>query len=1208
MTVRYTHLHLHSEYSLVDSTIRIKALVEACVRDGIAAVALTDDSNMFALVKFYKACTAAGIKPIGGCDLWISASDDPRPWRLTLLCQNRPGYLNLSRLVSRAWQHGQHGGRALVDSLWLEGGASDGLIALLGRDSEVARIARNQGVDAALAKLRPLTHLFPERLYLELTRCGREGEENWNTIALTLAAELNLPVLASNDVRFLKQDDFDAHEARVCINQGRVLADPKRPREYSNQQYLKTPEEMATLFADLPEALENAVELAKRCTLELEFGKYYLPDFPVPAGFDLNSYIRELSRQGLRERLKSAPLAGGQTLADYEARLERELDVIIEMGFPGYFLIVADFINWGKQHGIPVGPGRGSGAGSLVAWVLKITDLDPLQFNLLFERFLNPERVSMPDFDIDFCMDRRDEVIDYVAQKYGRDKVSQIITYGSMAAKAVLRDSGRVLSMPYGQVDRLAKMVPPRPLDLTLSDALGRSEKSKKETDRVVKEFCEAYEHDEEAQALIDLALKLENLTRNAGKHAGGVVIAPTPLTDFAPLYCEAGGGSVVTQYDKDDVEAVGLVKFDFLGLRTLTIIDWTVKAINARRAKERPLLSCGHLPLQAGEENMGQPVAASDSMGESPLDISKLPLDDPKSYELLKKAQTIAVFQLESSGMQRMLKDAKPDRFEDIIALVALYRPGPMDLIPSFVARKHGKEEVEYPDPRVERILKETYGIMVYQEQVMQMAQIVGGYSLGGADLLRRAMGKKKVEEMAKERAKFREGAAKDGLTGEKADSIFDLMEKFAGYGFNKSHAAAYALVSYQTAWLKAHYPAEFMAATISADMDNTDKAVIFLNESRALGITVQPPDVNASEYKFVAIEPRVIQYGLGAIKGVGHGVCDAIVAQRANGAYADLADFCRRVDPTKLNRRVLEALVLSGALDALAPNRASLMLQLPHAIKAAEQHLRDKQSGQNDMFGAAMGNSTPILEIELPTAPDWSLEKMLQGERETLGHYLSGHPTDPWKDELAQLSTCPLGEIIDRYQPPRPRKNDDGDNNRFRRGPDTPWTVAGMVAAVRKRGDSDAFVRLEDGSGLIEVSFFGELYQQIAPLLIRDQILIVEGGLRIDDFSGGGFQIRARSAVSLADACRQHARLLQLKLNGIGPEFIGELQRTLAGYRGGRASVTLHGYRNNAAQADLELGEEWRVDAIPDLLRSVRALPGVQAARLRIVKQQDS
>ncbi|MFK2891471.1 DNA polymerase III subunit alpha [Dyella flagellata] len=1176
MSVRFAHLHLHSEYSLVDSTIRIKALVAASVQAGAPAVALTDECNMFALVKFYKACSAAGIKPIGGCDLWISSPDDPRPWRMTVLCQNRDGYLNLSRLVSRAWREGQQGGRALVDATWLTPDATAGLIALLGRESEVARIAVNQGADAATPRLHPLAQLFPDRLYLELTRCGREGEEAWNNAALALAGALDLPVLASNDVRFLKQDDFEAHEARVCIHQGRVLADPKRPRDYSDQQYLKTPEQMAELFADIPEALENTVELAKRCNLELSFGTYYLPNFPVPEGHDLASYIREIAREGLQERLAHAPLAAGHTLADYQARLERELDVIVKMGFPGYFLIVADFINWGKQNGIPVGPGRGSGAGSLVAWVLKITDLDPLQFNLLFERFLNPERISMPDFDIDFCMDRRDEVIDYVARKYGRDHVSQIITYGSMAAKAVLRDSGRVLGMGYNAVDKIAKLIPPRPLDLTLSCVLGRSEKAQKEPDRVVKEFCELYEQDEEAKSLIDLALKLESLTRNAGKHAGGVVIGPKPLTEFAPLYCEPGGAGVVTQYDKDDVEAVGLVKFDFLGLRTLTIIDWAVKAINARRAKT----------------------------GEEPLDIAALQLDDVPTYELLKRAQTVAVFQLESSGMQRMLKDAKPDRFEDIIALVALYRPGPMDLIPSFVARKHGREDVIYPDPRVEPILKETYGIMVYQEQVMQMAQIVGGYSLGGADLLRRAMGKKKVEEMAKERAKFREGAAKDGLSGEKADAIFDDMEKFAGYGFNKSHAAAYAVVSYQTAWLKAHYPAEFMAATISSDMDNTDKVVIFLNESRAINLEILPPDVNASEFMFEAVESRVVRYGLGAIKGVGQGACEAIADERKQGGpYKDLADFCRRVDPTKLNRRVLEALIHSGSLDALAPTRASLMLQLPDAIKAAEQHLRDRQSGQNDMFGAMVGAVAPVVQVDLPTAPEWPLEQKLQYERETLGHYLSGHPTDPWREELAQLSSCPLGEIVDRYQPPRPRKND-GDDNRFRRGPDTPWTVAGMVVAVRKRGDSDAFVRLEDGTGIIEVSFFGELYQQVAPLLTRDELLVVEGGLRIDEFSGGGFQLRARSAMSLADACRRFARLLRVKVNGINPDFIAPFRQALAGHRGGNASVILNGYRNTSAQADLELGQEWKVHAIPELLRTLRGMPGVLDASVRIVK----
>ncbi|TAL74062.1 MAG: DNA polymerase III subunit alpha [Rhodanobacter sp.] len=1178
MPARFVHLHLHSEFSLVDSTIRIKSLIATCAKAGMPAVALTDESNMFATIKLYEAGMSAGIKPIGGTDLWVAAPDDPRPWRLTLLCMQHDGYMNLMRLVSRVWQDGQQGGRALADSGWLTPKATDGLIALLGRESEVARSALVQGHAAALARLRPLAQRFPDRLYLELTRCGRENEEAWNQAALALAAELDLPVVASNDVRFLTRADFEAHEARVCIHQGRVLADPKRPHDYSPEQYLKTPEEMAELFADLPEALENTVELAKRCNLELKFGTYYLPDFPVPDGYNLDTHICELARKGLAERLAVNPLAEGHTLEDYHDRLERELGVIVKMGFPGYFLIVADFINWSKQHGIPVGPGRGSGAGSLVAWSLRITELDPLQFDLLFERFLNPERVSMPDFDVDFCMDRRDEVIDYVARKYGRDHVSQIITYGSMAAKAVLRDSGRVLGMGYGAVDKIAKLIPMRPLDLTLSDALGRTEKSKKEPERVVKEFCELYEQDQdEARPLIDLALKLENLTRNTGKHAGGVVIGPKPLTEFAPMYCDPDGGGMVTQYDKHDVEEVGLVKFDFLGLRTLTIIDWAMKAINARRAQT----------------------------GDAPLDIMRIPLDDEDCYRLLRKAETVAVFQLESTGMQRMLKDARPDRFHDIVALVALYRPGPMDLIPDYIARKHGKEEVEYPDPRVEPILKETYGIMVYQEQVMQMAQIVGGYTLGGADLLRRAMGKKKVEEMVKHRAIFREGAAKGGLSAEKADAIFDLMEKFAGYGFNKSHAAAYALVTYQTVWLKAHYPAEFLAATISSDMDNTDKVVTFIHEAQRLGVAVLPPDVNASNFMFVATEPKEIRYGLGAVKGVGQGACEAIAAEREHaGAYTNLADFCRRVDSSKLNRRVLEALIYAGALDALAPNRASLMLQLPDAIKAADQYLHDQQSGQNDMFGAATGNATPVLQIELPTAPEWPLEQKLQGERDTLGHYLSGHPTDPWREELAQLATCPLGEIADRYQPPKPRKSDTDDGNRFRRGPDTPWVAAGMVVAVRKRGDSDAFVRLEDGTGVIEVSFFGELYQQAAPLLVRDEILIVEGGLRIDEFSGGGFQLRARNATTLADACRRHARLLQVKLNGIGQDFPARLRATLAGFRGGPTSVSLHGYHNAQAQADLELGEEWRVQPIPDLLRAVRALPGVTAARLRLVR----
>jgi DNA polymerase-3 subunit alpha len=1165
MPATFVHLHVHSEYSLVDSTIRIKALVEACARAGIPALALTDDSNLFGLVKFYKAARAAGIKPIAGCDVWLRGHEDgDAPTRLTLLCANRDGYLNLSKLVSQAWLGGQRNGRATisVDELMRH---ADGLIALAGRESAIARAARDGGIAEARAHLGELARGFDHRLYLELTRCGRDGEEDWNQAALALAADTDLPLVASNDVRFLDAEDFDAHEARVCIQQGRVLADPRRPHDYSPEQYLKPPAAMSDLFADLPEAIENGIELARRCNLVLEFGTYHLPQFPLPTGHGLDSYIREQARHGLAARLDGHVLAPGHGREDYEQRLEREVDVIVEMGFPGYFLIVADFIGWAKRNGIPVGPGRGSGAGSVVAWALGITDLDPLRFDLLFERFLNPERVSMPDFDVDFCMDRRDEVIEYVAQKYGRDHVSQIITYGSMAARAVLRDCGRVLGMPYGQVDRIAKLIPPRPLDLTLSDALGRSEKSINEPDRVVREFCDLYAADDEARALIDLALKLEGLARNAGKHAGGVVIAPSALTDFAPLYAEPGGAGVVTQYDKDDVESVGLVKFDFLGLRTLTIIDWAVKAINARRA----------------------------GAGEQPLDIAALQLDDARTYEeIFKQAHTGAIFQFESGGMQRLLKDARPDRFEDLIALNALYRPGPMDLIPSYVARKHGNEPIDYPDPRVEPILRETYGIMVYQEQVMQMAQIVGGYSLGGADLLRRAMGKKKPAEMAKHRAIFREGAGRNGLDQRAADAIFDQMEKFAGYGFNKSHAAAYALVAYQTAWLKAHYPAEFMAATLSADMDSTDKLVGFLADARTQGLEVLPPDVNASGYAFVALDAKRIRYGLGAIKGVGRGACEAIVDARGAG-YRSLPDFCRRVDSSRMNKRVFEALIASGAADGLGNgNRAALTVQLPEAMRAAEQAARDRDSGQVDIFGGAVAATSGSDDIPLPDVPEWPPEQRLAGERETLGHYLSGHPVDPWRDVLAQLVTCPLAEIAQRM--PSPPSN--GDDRR--RPPEQPWVVGGIVGPMRRQGDSRMFVRLEDGGGQVEVSLYGEALQNFAALMIRDALLVVEGRLGYDNFSGG-YQIRARQVWTLEQACAEHARLLRLRLDGPDGGFVRSLRDVLAAHRGA-TPVLLAGYRNDDASVDLELSADWRVRATPQLKRTLETLPGIAAADL--------
>nr|MDQ3039278.1 DNA polymerase III subunit alpha [Pseudomonadota bacterium] len=854
MSARFVHLHLHSEYSLVDSTIRIPELVEACGARQLPAVAMTDQNNLFALVKFYKAAEKAGIKPVAGADVLV-ADGTVAASRVTLLCRDHDGYLSLSHLLSRAWMEGQRHDGVVARPQWLK--ANKGLFALAGLNAEPGQLFTSGRHELAEQSLADLQAAFGERLHLELTRCGRPGEDAFNAFALDMAARRGIPVVASNDVRFIDTEGFAAHEARVCIASGRVLDDARRPRDYTAEQYLKSGEEMAALFADVPDALANTVALAERCNLELRLGTYYLPAFPVPDDHTIESWLRSQSREGLAKRLDRYPPAPEHGRSPYEARLETELEVIISMGFPGYFLIVADFINWAKQNGIPVGPGRGSGAGSLVAWALGITDIDPLPYDLLFERFLNPERVSMPDFDIDFCMDRRDEVIDYVARRYGRDRVSQIITYGTMAAKAVLRDAGRVLGYPYGMIDGLAKLIPLQPADpLSLSDVLGRSERAKKDSSRVIAEFKQRYESEDDVRDLLDLALQLEDLTRNAGKHAGGVVIAPTPLSDFCPLFAEhdghGAGRNPVTQFDKDDVESIGLVKFDFLGLRTLTILDWAVKAINVRRATE----------------------------GDPPFDITALPLDNPDTYALFARGDSVAVFQFESRGMRELLKRAKPDTFEDIIALAALFRPGPLGsgMDKEWCDRKHGHTDVSYPHPALETVLKPTYGVIVYQEQVMQIAQVLAGYSLGGADLLRRAMGKKKPEEMAKERAKFEAGSAERGVDPRIATQIFDLMEKFAEYGFNKSHSAAYALVAYQTAWLKVHYPAEFMAAVLSSDMDNTDKVVGFLDEARALGLTVLPPDVNSSTYMFEATEPRTIRYGLGAVKGVGRGACEAI------------------------------------------------------------------------------------------------------------------------------------------------------------------------------------------------------------------------------------------------------------------------------------------------------------------------------------------
>lgn len=1181
----FAHLHLHTEFSLADSTIRVpekpeqadpaKAkqpnLLSRAVELGLPALAVTDLNNLFALIKFYKAAEAVGIKPIAGADLAVAAGPGEAPWRLTALCRDHRGYLNLSRLLTRAWMEGHRAeGGVVVTPAWIKD-CGEGLVLLAGRESLAGRLAAEHRHDLAEQQLADWQRAFGGNLCLELVRTGRDGEEAFNTFALHASAARGIPVVASNDVRFLDKAGFDAHEARVCIASGRVLDDPKRPRDYSDEQYLKSPGEMAALFADVPDAIANTVELARRCNLELTLGKYALPAYPVPSDETLDSWIRKQAHDGLEARLAKNPLAEGKTRQDYVERLDFELDTICKMGFPGYFLIVADFIQWGKNHGIPIGPGRGSGAGSLVAWALQITDLDPIPYNLLFERFLNPERVSMPDFDIDFCMDRRDEVIDYVARKYGRERVSQIITYGTMAAKAVVRDTGRVLGFPYGFVDGVAKLIP-NILGITLKDAMGEG----KDSEMASAELIQRYGSEEDVRDLIDLARELEDLTRNAGKHAGGVVIAPEPLHTFCPLFAEHDqdglGRNPVTQFDKDDVEAIGLVKFDFLGLRTLTIIDWAVKAINERHARA----------------------------GIPPLDIAALPLDDASVYrDIFANGNTGSVFQFESSGMRRALKDARPDRFEDLIALNALYRPGPMEMIPSFVARKHGQEEFSYPDPRTQPMLEETYGIMVYQEQVMQMAQIVGGYSLGGADLLRRAMGKKVPAEMAKHREIFREGAAKGGVGEKKADEIFDLMEKFAGYGFNKSHAAAYSLVAYQTAWLKKHYPAEFMAATLSSDMDNTDKVVGFLNEARGLGLTILPPTVNDSPFMFEAVAADTIRYGLGAIKGVGRGLCEAIVAERENGGdYADLLDFCRRVDSTKLNRRALEAMVNAGALDALGRNRATLMLQLPEVIKATDQMAKEAAAGQVSLFGMPTGDSGgPALKLDLPEADEWPLRQLLDGERDTLGHYLSGHPFDPYREEVRQLVGSDLGEL-DRLWGAAPQ----GEKRGWR--PEVQVVVAGLVVGIRRKGDSQVFVQLEDGRGRLECGVFAEAAADLSSLLVRDRVLVVQGGLREDEFNGG-WSLRLKAAWDYEQLCAQHAQRLSLRLDLRDPGAWQRVDAVLARHRPGPTPLRLHlqvGRNGQGATGVLDLNGSNSVRIAPPLLDALRAQPGVRAVKVAI------
>ena len=1135
-TPQFIHLRLHSEFSIADGLVRIDEVVKAAAADQQPALAMTDLSNLFGMVKFYNKSRSAGVKPLIGCDVWISNEDDSdKPHRLLLLVKNHTGYLQLCELLSRAWLTNLHRGRAEIRIEWLEQRTDkEGLIALSGfalGDIGAALEHGNHALAERCAKRWSV--IFPENFYIEVQRNGNPQQENLLREMTQLAAKVKLPVVATHPVQFLRPEEFVAHEARTCIAEGEILANTRRVKRFTDQQYFKTQAEMASLFADMPAALANSVAIAQRCNLVLELGKPRLPDFPTPDGVTIDEFLIRQASAGLEQRLiKLYPQVERRDAERerYASRLKFETDTIIKMGFAGYFLIVADFIQWAKNNGVPVGPGRGSGAGSLVAYSLSITDLDPLAYNLLFERFLNPDRVSMPDFDIDFCQEGRDRVIQYVKDRYGKEAVSQIATFGTMAAKGAVRDVGRVLDFGYNFCDGISKLIPFKPGKLvTIADALSEEP-----------QLAERQENEEEVRQLLDLAQQVEGIARNVGMHAGGVLIAPGKLTDFCPLYTQGGDAGVVSQYDKDDVEAVGLVKFDFLGLTTLTILDRAVRSIR-------------HLDPAMADFN-----------------LETLPLDDKSTYQLLTQAKTVAVFQLESRGMQGMLKDARPDRFEDIIALVALYRPGPMDLIPDFCRRKHG-ERFDYPDPRTESILSETYGIMVYQEQVMQMAQVIGGYSLGGADLLRRAMGKKKPEEMAQQRQIFRTGAEKNGLDENQADAIFDLMEKFAGYGFNKSHAAAYALLSYHTAYLKVHHAAAFMAANLSMAMDDTDKIKILVEDATEVcGLTLLPPDINLSVYRFTPVadvgkKADRIRYGLGAIKGSGQNAIEAIIAARQEKRFTDLFDFIRRVDKRQINRRTIESLIKAGAFDSFNVDRGILLASVGFAMECAEQ--AEASANQVSLFGDIDEMSTTNPEY-VKVAP-WSEKQKLTEEKAALGFYLSGHLFKSYEAEARRFARVKLADL----SPSRDSR-----------------LIVGIISGVRtqmtQRGKM-VIVSLDDMSAVVEVTVYNEVFDANRALFKEDEFLVVHCKVSEDRFSGG-LRITAERVMDIATARANFVKALRLSLNGQADA--AKLRELIQPFQQSASSCPIVvQYTKNGALSEIRLSDEWRVRADEKLRTSL-------------------
>ncbi|MFL2705617.1 MAG: DNA polymerase III subunit alpha [Gammaproteobacteria bacterium] len=1078
---QFVHLHLHSEYSLSDGIIRVEDLVNYSYENNFPAIALTDFSNLFGLIKFYRLARQKGIKPIVGCELNLTKEESNMGAPLILIVKNKEGYTNLTNIVSKSYIEGLQDGIPSVKVNWLRE-YSEGLIALSGgQKGHIGQALLSRDLKLAKKRLNFFKEVFGDDFYIEVQRVGRPDEEEYNQSAIKLAREEDICLVATNDVRFLSPidpddempSDFEAHEARVCIQKGEVLADSSRAKEYSESQYLASSEEMRNKFSDIPEALENTFLISKKCNLELELGEFYLPDFEVPGKKTTKDYLIEKATEGLKRRLKEITNSVNSYSInedDYKKRLDYELNMICKLSFEGYFLIVADFVNWAKENDIPVGPGRGSGAGSITAYALGITAIDPLKYDLLFERFLNPDRVSNPDFDIDFCMEGRDRVLEYVTEKYGKDSVAQISTRGTMAARAVLRDVVRVLGKPYGFGDKLAKAIP---------DVLGISlDEAYKE-----KEFKELIESSEESKEVFDMSLKLEGLSRSVGTHAAGVVIAPTALTDFTPLIVDKDKGTVATQFDMGDVESAGLVKFDFLGLKTLTVINWTLKRIN--------------------EKN------------EVILDINDLPLNDKKTFELLQRGDTTGVFQLESRGMKEYLKQLEPNEFEDIVSMNALYRPGAlgMNMVDSYIDRKHGREDVTYGHDSVKNILHRTHGVIVYQEQVMQIAQDLSGFTLGQADILRRAMGKKKKDEMEKMRKDFIEGAVEKEVNRSYAENLFDQIEQFAGYGFNRSHSVGYALIAYQTAWLKAHYPSEFMSSLLSSELDTTDRIQMYVDDCRSMGLTVKKPDINSSSYLFVNLDSKTILYGLGAIKGVGESLVNSIVLARENKLFESFYDFCLRIGSSRLNKRILTTLIGSGAMDSLG-TRNVLYNMIEPTLKKVEQSLERSESKIKDFFEEEKEN----LEIIDNNFEENTFDE-LANEWSALGFYLESKPLENKTEEVRKMCGFLISELEEASHKQR---------------------VAGTLVHLNVRQGRHgryAFATIDDSSGRLEVSIWSEAFDNYRNALRKGQIVVVEGLVEKDNYvsekDNKTYKMVADRIFSFDQARNEFIRHIKLKLN---------------------------------------------------------------------------